>query len=103
MWLIALSSVPLHLLYENAVFSTLYTPAYIAAVVSTDFLTGASFQPNLNIEDGNVQSLINLRDSLLSLQHLDKGDCLKAYRQDFIRIDEMSSPLPLLSAQTILY
>ena len=42
-WLVAISSVPLHLLYNSAVFTTLSTREYHAFLVQRDFLTGASF------------------------------------------------------------
>lgn len=40
-YLLALSSIPLHFIYNSALFSTLSTPLYNAYVVSNKFLTGA--------------------------------------------------------------
>lgn len=57
-WLLALSSVSLHFLYNSAVFSTLSTNPYTAAVVSTDFLTDTSFKivsrASINLDDVRV-------------------------------------------------
>ena len=42
-WLLAISSIPLHLLYNSAVFSTLSTREYDSFLVTSDFLNGAPF------------------------------------------------------------
>ncbi|KAM0794745.1 hypothetical protein BDR22DRAFT_826699 [Usnea florida] len=42
-WLLALSSIPLHLLYNSAVFSTLSTRSYDSFLVTSDFLNGGYF------------------------------------------------------------
>ena len=42
-WLLAISSIPLHLLYNSAVFSTLGTNRFNAFFVSSDFTNGAPF------------------------------------------------------------
>ena len=112
-WLIALSSIPLHLLYNSAVFSSISTPSYMAAVVSPDFLNGAPFGAsfphpiaccnntqqmvyrngstvnhagffdNRYLTDYEAQRIRKLRDSQ-SIHRLDNDACLKAYRKDFI-------------------
>lgn len=48
-WLIALSSIPLHLLYNSAVFSSVSIPSYMVAVVSPEFLDGAPFGASFNV------------------------------------------------------
>ena len=113
-WLIALSSIPLHLLYNSAVFSSISTPSYMVAVVSPDFLNGgpfwASFIESIDwrnttrhivyrnntavdnstgyetqvLTDYDVQRIQKLRNSQSSLKQLDNDACLKAYRKDFI-------------------
>lgn len=84
-WLLALSSIPLHLMYNSAVFSTLSTHSYTAAVVSHGFLTGAPFG-NLTalatIASDNL--LTELRDKQSTLQNLSNDECLKAYRNELI-------------------
>lgn len=42
-WLLALSSIPLHLLYNSTVFSTLSTQEYNVFLVSDDYTQGAPF------------------------------------------------------------
>ncbi|MCJ1263924.1 hypothetical protein MMC22_003794, partial [Lobaria immixta] len=100
-WLIALSSIPLHFMYNSAVFSTLSTHPYTAAVVSHNFLTEAPF---INISDNafsvnaylldsevllaytyvDVQRLTALRDNQPALQKLSNDACLKAYRRELV-------------------
>lgn len=43
-WLLAVTSLPLHLMYNSAVFDTLSTHQYDVYVVSKDFLSGAPFK-----------------------------------------------------------
>ena len=84
-WLIALSSIPLHLLYNSAVFSTVSTPAYLVAVVSTDWLDEPLSREYVGSSDNYPsQRLQELRGLQSSLQRLDNDACLKAYRKDFI-------------------
>ena len=42
-WLLAISSIPLHLLYNSAVFSTLSSQRFNVFLVTSEFLDGASF------------------------------------------------------------
>lgn len=110
-WLLAVSSVPLHFIYNSAVFSTLSTHPYSAAVVSHDFLTGASFHEvavmSINAKlpfDQNwsvngdlfyhldVQRLTALRDDQSKLHNLSNDACLKAYRNELVpdRLDVLA-------------
>ena len=111
-WLLALSSIPLHFMYNSAVFSTLSTHPYTAAVVSHDFLTGASFDqvilmgthmttplhPNWTAGDGypyyqvDVQRLTALRNNQSKLHNLSNDECLKAYRNELVpdRLDVLA-------------
>ena len=63
-WLLAISSIPLHLLYNSAVFSTLSTQQFDAVLVTSKFLDGASFNVSAAIseiygapEDNTTQAL----------------------------------------------
>ena len=52
-WLLAISSIPLHLLYNSAVFSTLSTQQFDAYLVTSEFLDGASFNAsNVSTPEG---------------------------------------------------
>ena len=95
-WLIALSSIPLHFMYNSAVFSTLSTHPYTAAVVTHDFLTDAPFNNeavSAYLASGllgdtsspvDAQRLTALRDNQSALQNLSNDACLKAYRRELV-------------------
>lgn len=111
-WLLALSSIPLHFMYNSAVFSTLSTHSYTAAVVSHDFLTGAPFDvevvdklPAVNVylpnstvygqeypDHVDVQRLTALQENHTKLQNLSNDACLKAYRNELVpdRLDVLA-------------
>lgn len=95
-WLVAISSVPLHLLYNSAVFTTLSAREYDVFLVTSDFLTGAPF--NLNLTSTSMDSLDysaneaffeklelleplaqTLQDSQSGLQKLTSKDCIGTY------------------------
>lgn len=73
--LLAVSSIPLHLLYNSVVFSTLSTHSYAVLVVTSDFLSGAPFIGNTTQEQSNVR-LRNLSrkivDNYLRKAHVPK-------------------------------
>ena len=96
MWLlVAISSVPLHLLYNSAVFTTLYARGYNVFLVAPSFMTGAEFDVGNNsvestygqypntISEGGAIALnaraAYLRDQQDSLEKLTKSDCLRIY------------------------
>jgi len=91
-WMLALSSIPLHLLYNSAVFSTLSTQQYDVFVVSRDFVHGAPFElqyyesaaGNLEIIDPDhskipEDSLENLQRNHTTLLQLDNQECIREY------------------------
>lgn len=90
--MLALSSIPLHLLYNSAVFSTLSTQQYDVFVVSSDFVHGAPFElqyyesaaGNLEIIDPDhskipEDSLENLQRNHTTLLQLDNQECIREY------------------------
>lgn len=101
-WLVAISSVPLHLLYNSAVFTTLSAREYDVFLVTSDFLTGAPF--NLNLTSTSMDNSLNyptgeayfekldlleplaqtLQDSQSSLQKLTNTDCIGTYATEFV-------------------
>ena len=100
-WLVAISSVPLHLMYNSAVFTTLSTREYNAFLVQRDFLTGAPFDishfsrfsPRIGVNDTNrVSGSLNqvekiahtLQDDQRSLQKLANRDCIRTYAAEFV-------------------
>ena len=76
-WALAISSIPLHLFWNSAVLSTLYSREYYAVVVPSGFPTGAPFY-NLSGDafDGAYQQLASKASSL---QRLEPRACLEAY------------------------
>lgn len=106
-WLIAASSIPLHLLYNSAVFSTLSAREYTVFTVTEDFLTGAPYNVDLamvmpaqiyykyapNLTEGNfnvteyapeIPAAQNMFDNLSRLQRLENKECIEAYSQSII-------------------
>ncbi len=68
-WLLAVSSIPLHLLYNSAVFSSLCSRGVDVYLVSSEFLDGAPFDPkweNLQAYQKNQRSLVRLENKACS-------------------------------------
>ena len=92
-WLVAISSVPLHLMYNSAVFTTLSAQEYNVFSVTPNFLTGAPF----DISEFNLGSEVisaswdsleviaqTLQDNKSSLQNLASEDCIATYAAGFV-------------------
>lgn len=90
-WLLALSSIPLHLLYNSAVFPTLPVQRYQVYIVSNDFVDGADFdmpithkgqylgfRGSASIPDARTR-LQGYQKSISSLSKLDNAECIEAY------------------------
>lgn len=113
-WLLALSSIPLHLMYNSVVFPTLSTHPYTAAIVSHDFLTGAPIASIIYVEhainggggfvDVDVRRLTALRNDRSTLQNLSDEDCLKAYRNEIVldRLDVLAVSSATLIGRPLL-
>lgn len=96
--LIAISSVPLHLLYNSAVFSTLTTRQYNVFLVSDNFFDGATFNLSTLLPYGGridgervtfsgedlQTTLENYQINTSSLTRLDNEACVKAYSANII-------------------
>lgn len=99
--ILGVSSIPLHLLYNSAVFSTLSARTYSVFVVTEGFLTGDPFDvPNLsNLSNipTNIDEIFTTQDMQRAalavermrasqgvLQTLDNPDCLNTYVKDFV-------------------
>lgn len=81
-WLLAVSSVPLHLLYNSAVFSNLCTFRYTAFLVSDDFFDGAPFNLSGLLGMGSTietNHLLDYQKNQTSLVRLGIDDCVKLY------------------------
>ena len=91
-WLLALSSIPLHLLYNSAVFSTLSTRQYTVFVISENFLDGDPFNiTSFNFANYQATGINSLKESLQNyqsnqsmLRKLDNAACIEQYKDSII-------------------
>ena len=96
-WLLAISSIPLHLLYNSAVFSSLCTRRYDFFMVSSEFFDGGTFEMILGTSpvdlDGATSEILetNLKTfqqeyqkNQSSLQRLEPLACLEIYSAPII-------------------
>ena len=94
--LLGISSIPLHLLYNSVVFSTLSSHEYSAYNVTQKFLVGDPWNANKSAIDGDSYGypdrppsdtdsrISNLFMSGNGLQRMDNKACLSAYSNDII-------------------
>ncbi|KAI9803253.1 MAG: hypothetical protein M1825_002044 [Sarcosagium campestre] len=81
--LLAMSSVPLHLLYNSAIFTQIAVYDYNVLVVTEDFLTGAAFDNTFEIpysrDFAPKEEIDWLQDHSAELDRLDNAECINAY------------------------
>lgn len=87
-WLLAITSLPLHLMYNSAVFETLSTHDYQVYTVSKDFLSGAPFESQDSDDfspEEFTQQLNSLRDpnSGIRLRNTTTKECISTYSDAF--------------------
>lgn len=80
-WLLAISSIPLHLLYNSAVFSTLCSDQYDVFLVSSEFLNGAPFFSlgSNYYPEANLKNLGAYQKNQTSLERLETKRCVEVY------------------------
>ena len=84
-WLLAISSIPLHLLYNSAVFSTSCSNQYNSFLVSSDFVNGAPFSfPDFELSDITFEVLDGYQKNQTSLKRLDVNTCVDVYTAPII-------------------
>ena len=83
-WLLALSSIPLHLLYNSAVFSSLCSRGVDIYLVSSEFLDGAPFVPEWGDLDPRWENLQTYQKNQTSLVRLENKACSKAFTAPII-------------------
>ena len=101
-WLLAISSIPLHLLYNSAVFSTLSTQQFNVYLVTSEFLDGAPFNLSASMLGS---STIADTPSLDTLQHT-----LQDYKKNhsFVKlenkecVDTYSAPIISTNSDLVL-
>ena len=81
--LLAISSIPLHLLYNSAVFSSLCTVQYNVFLVSSEFLDGAPFNAYWMIPDAG-ELLQDYQNNQTSLVKLENKECVEVYTAPII-------------------
>ncbi|KAK1046580.1 hypothetical protein LTR74_017921 [Friedmanniomyces endolithicus] len=79
-WLLALSSLPIHFLYNSAVFKTIEANDYLYAVVNEDFFKGEPFLDLFNVtwtdQDGDPQY------ATIEIHEIEGGDILPYVQQN---------------------
>lgn len=100
-WLVAISSVPLHFMYNSAVSTTISAREINAFLVFPDFLTGAPieighfshFAPQIAVNaSGQMSGQLNQAEQIArtlqhdqsNLQKLANTDCIGAYATEFV-------------------
>ena len=84
-WLLAISSIPLHLLYNSAIFSTSCSNQYSLFLVSSEFLNGAPFFiPYEEPYDNAFEVLEGYQKNQTSLERLDFKTCVEVYTAPII-------------------
>ena len=93
-WLLAISSIPLHLLYNSAVFTTLSTQEYNVFLVSKEFPSGSPFNASAGkfwgsgYEKTGVEAASALLEeyqrNVTSLKSLSNEVCIKTYTSSII-------------------
>ena len=88
--LVAFSSIPLHLMYNSAVFSTLSAREYAIVIVSEDFSTGTPFSlagPGYQEHEdyiGLIKRIQHFREPGAKVEKLDNKACFETYAADFV-------------------
>ena len=82
-WLFAISTVPLHLLYNSAIFSTIGANEYETFIGSENLLTGVGFNWSLPLDDGSNRTLRYFQQAA-DWTNLTDEECKKIYSQQFV-------------------
>lgn len=94
-WLLALSSIPVHLMYNSVIFKTLDTNDYDLLLVNDDFLDGKPFRMSqVDVGDAvmldrahldHIQEFFATNQHNSSLvQNLTNADCMRRYGVEFV-------------------
>ena len=95
---LALTSLPVHLVYNSVIFPSLSTNNYFAMVITEKFLSGAPFNVNATSLDpisnigpynsSDLQAISstfdNIQNNAHSYDQLDNENCIKAYGQNLL-------------------
>jgi hypothetical protein len=85
-WFLALSSVPIHLLYNSAIFKTLDANEYSLAVVNPEFLNGNTLDENNNATYLSMAALSSMQTFFAenegnssAVANMTNSECIAAY------------------------
>ncbi|KAK0515276.1 hypothetical protein JMJ35_002655 [Cladonia borealis] len=82
-WLFAISTIPLHLLYNSAIFSTIGANDYEVSVGPENLVTGVGLNWSLPLDDGSNRTLHYFQQAA-NWDNLTNEECLKVYTQVFV-------------------
>lgn len=105
--LLALSSLPLHLMYNSVVFSTISTNQYHGYVVSADFISGSAYHSSkIHLPESVIRNITLLRDNPSLTENLTNEECINSYhkewlldRSDFLAVSSANQENQSLLAQ----
>ncbi|KAL6719469.1 hypothetical protein ACLMJK_003709 [Lecanora helva] len=83
-WSLALSSIPLHLLYNSAVFSSVAAVEYTVYAGSHDLAAGTVSNWSSPIIGSMTHSRLQALQDAPNWQRLDNKECIKAYGQQYV-------------------
>lgn len=100
-WLLAISSIPLHLLYNSAVFSSLCTRRYNIFVVSSDFFDGASFY-NLGLAENMTEPEYLLSSMMETLGDYQENQTAMVKLEDKACLEIYTAPIVSTNSDVVL-
>ena len=83
-WLLAFSGIPLHLLYNSAVFSTLSSQKYSVYIASHELISGIGINWTAADPQVGYQSPADIYQNASKWQNLTNKECMRAYGQSFV-------------------
>lgn len=84
-WLFAISTIPLHLLYNSAVFSTIGTNEFEAFVGSENLVTGAGLNSSLPFyNEFHPNRTLRYFQQAANWDNLTNEACIKLYMQEYV-------------------
>ncbi|KAG4442025.1 hypothetical protein IFR05_002493 [Cadophora sp. M221] len=81
--LLALSSVPLHLMFNSAIFVSLTANEYIVAAVTEDFVNGSEWTLD-GSDDFHHLVVSQMQQNISSYDRLEPEDCIREYGVDYL-------------------
>ncbi len=84
-WILAFSTIPLHLLYNSAIFSTIGANNYEAYVGSKNLVTGVGINCSLPLFDvSNLNRTLCYFQQAANWDYLTNEECIKVYSPEYV-------------------